>query len=65
MHPVAYISEKMCPAGYNYGIGDKELLAVIVALTKWRIYLHALPRPFSIFTDHHNLQFFATKSLLS
>lgn len=65
LHPVAYVSEKMSAAECNYGVGDKELLAIIVALGKWRIYLHALPRPFSILTDHHNLQSFATKALLS
>jgi len=55
LHPVAFISEKMTPAECNYGIGDKELLAIINALEKWHIYLHLLPRPFTILTDHHNL----------
>ena len=59
------MSEKMSPAECNYGIGDKELLAIIVALEKWHIYLHALPRPFTVFTDHHNLQTFTSKALLS
>jgi len=43
LHSVAFISEKMTPAEYNYGIGDKELLAIINALEKWHIYLHQLP----------------------
>ena len=55
LHPVAYLSEKMTPAEYNYGIGDKELLAIVASLKKWHIYLHALPKPFTIYTDHHNL----------
>ena len=57
--------EKMSPAECNYGIGDKELLAIILSLEKWHIYLHQLPQPFMILTDHHNLQTFMTKSLLS
>src|SRR5258706_15074906 len=65
LHPVAFMSEKMSPAESNYGIGDKELLAIIVALQKWQMYLHALPSPFTIFTDHHNLQTFTIKTLLS
>jgi len=65
LHPVAFISEKMTPAECNYGIGDKELLTIINALEKWHIYLHQLPRPFTILTDHHNLQTFTTKTLLS
>jgi len=65
LHPVAFISEKMSPAECNYGIGDKELLAIVVALEKWHIYLHQLPHAFTILTDHHNLQTFTTKALLS
>jgi len=34
LHPVAFISEKMSPAECNYGISDKELLAIIKALDK-------------------------------
>ncbi len=59
------MSEKMSPAECNYGIGDKELLAIISSLEKWHIYLYQLPRPFTVLTDHHNLQTFTTKSLLS
>ena len=65
LHPVTYLSEKMSPAEYNYGIGDKELLAIVASLEKWHIYLHALPKPFTIHTDHHNLQIFSTKALLN
>jgi len=65
LYPVAFISEKMTPAECNYGIGDKELLAIINALEKWHIYLHLLPQLFTILTDHHNLQTFTTKALLS
>ena len=43
LHPVAFMSEKMSPAECNYGIGDKELLAIISSLVKWHIYLHQLP----------------------
>ena len=65
LHPVAFISEKMSQVECNYGIDDKELLAIVVALEKWYIYLHQLPHTFTIMTDHHNLQTFSTKALLS
>jgi len=65
LYPVAFIFEKMTPAECNYGIGDKELLAIINALGKWHIYLHQLLRSFTILTNHHNLQTFTTKALLS
>ena len=63
MHPVAFLSEKMSPAECNYGIGDKELLAIIACLEKWHMYLHGVP--FLIYTNHHNLQNFGTKALLN
>jgi len=34
LHPVTFISERMTPAECNYGIGDKEHLAIINALEK-------------------------------
>jgi len=65
LHPVIFISEKMSPAKCNYGISNKELLAIIKALHKWHMYLHQLPQPFTIITNHHNLQNFTTKALFS
>ena len=55
----------MSPTECNYGIGDKELFTIVVCLEKWHIYLHSLKTPFVIFTNHHNLQNFTTKSLLN
>ncbi len=63
LHPVAFLSEKMSPAECNYGIGDKELLAIIACLEKWHMYLHGTS--FVIYTDHHNLQNLGTKALLN
>ena len=62
LHPVAFLYEKMTPAECNYGIGDKELLAIIAFLEKWHMYLHGTS--FTIYTDHHNLQNLGTKALL-
>src|SRR5882757_5496008 len=45
------------PAERNYHTGDRELLAIMKALKKWRQYLMAT-RPFKIWTDHHNLTYF-------
>ena len=63
LHPVASLSEIMSPAECNYGIGDKELLAILACLNKWHMYLHGVQ--FLIYTDHHNLQNFGTKALLN
>src|SRR3954447_21463224 len=51
--PVAYTSRKMNAAERNYPAHDKELLAIMHALAKWRVYLHG--RPFLIYSDHATL----------
>jgi hypothetical protein len=38
--PVAFTSRKMNAAERNYPAHDKELLAIMHALAKWRVYLH-------------------------
>ena len=50
LHPVAFHSAKYNPAEHNYGAGDKELLAIVQACTKWRCYLEGLSS--KIYTDH-------------
>jgi hypothetical protein len=57
-HPVAFISCVMSPAELNYNIYDKELLAIMYALDKWRPYLLHASEPFEIWTDHKNLAYF-------
>ena len=37
--PIAFLSRTMQPAEKNYEIYNKELLAIMKALTKWRQYL--------------------------
>ncbi|XP_049339640.1 uncharacterized protein LOC125804612 [Astyanax mexicanus] len=46
MHPVAYFSHKLSPAERNYGIGDRELLAIKLALEEWRHWLEGALHPF-------------------
>ena len=43
-HPITYHSESMLNAERNYEIYDKEMLAIIRALTTWRHYLEGLPK---------------------
>ena len=64
-HPIAFRSESMVPAERNYEVYDKEMLAVIRALEDWRHYLEGLPQPFTIVTDHRNLQYWRTAQNLS
>jgi len=48
----------MQPAERNYKIYDKELLAIVEALAKWRQYLLDAAEIFEIWTDHENLKYF-------
>ena len=52
------ISRTMQPAERNYEIYDKELLAIVEALAKWRQYLLDAAETFEIWTDHENLKYF-------
>ena len=48
----------MQPVERNYEIYNKELLAIVEALTKWRQYLLDAAEPFEVWTDHENLKYF-------
>ena len=56
--PIAFLSRTMQPAERNYKIYDKELLAIVEALAKWRQYLLDVKEPFEVWTDHENLKYF-------
>ena len=58
-HPVHFLSRTLGCAEKNYPVTDKEWLAVIYALTKWR---HYLQRHFTIRTDHKPLVSLLSKS---
>ncbi len=60
--PVAYESRKLTPAEINYVTGEKELLAVVHALTVWRCYLDG--SRFTIHSDHEPLSYLKSKSSL-
>ena len=38
-HLIVYYSRKLTPPELNYNIYNKELLAIITALKKWRVFL--------------------------
>uniref|UniRef100_A0A3B1IV37 Gypsy retrotransposon integrase-like protein 1 n=1 Tax=Astyanax mexicanus TaxID=7994 RepID=A0A3B1IV37_ASTMX len=65
LHPVAFFSKKMSPAERNYGIGDRELLAVKLALEEWRHWLEGAAHPFTVLTDHKNLEYLRTAKRLN
>ena len=65
LHPCAYFSKTFSAAECNYDIYDRELLAVILALGKWKQYLQGTPHPVSILTDHKNLSYLKDPHKLS
>jgi hypothetical protein len=61
--PIAYESRKFSPAEANYTTTDRELMAVIHALTVWRCYLEG--PEFIIQTDHNPLVHLQTQKTLN
>src|SRR6266852_2350322 len=55
--PVAFMSKSFNEVEQNYEIYDKEMLAIMMALDKWRQYLLGLEE-FEVWTDHLNLIYF-------
>jgi hypothetical protein len=64
LHPIAYYSATFTLTEQNYDIYERELLAMMKSLTHWRPYLGWTKEPFTILTDHANLQYWkAPKNL--
>ena len=49
-HPVAYLSKAFCPKNQALSTYEKECIAILMAVDKWRPYLQL--KPFVIRTDH-------------
>ena len=61
---VVYYSRKLIPLKLNYNIYNKELLAIVTALKKWRTFLQGIAELFIVKTDYKNLtRFLTTKEL--
>ena len=56
--PIVFISRMIQSVERNYEIYDKELLAIVETLTKWRQYLLDALETFEIWMDHENLKYF-------
>ena len=56
-HPLCYFSKKFTDTQKRYCTTKKELLALILALQYFEIYITAATGPITIFTDHNPLTF--------
>lgn len=54
---ISFISRKLIPAERNYSTIEKELLAIVFGITKFRFYLH---RKFKVVTNHQPLKWLQT-----
>ncbi|KAL0202014.1 hypothetical protein M9458_000032, partial [Cirrhinus mrigala] len=59
--PCAFFSHKLSPAERNYDVGNRELLAIKLALEEWRHWLEWL----IILTDHKNLEYLRAAKVLN
>ena len=57
-HPCAYLSKSFNDTECNYNIWDRELLAVIRALTEWWHYLQGSLLTITLLSDHQNLAYY-------
>ena len=56
-HPVCYFSKKFSPAQRNYSVIEKELLALILALQHFSVYIPPFGPSVKVYTDHHPLKY--------
>ena len=64
LHPCAFLSHRLNPAERNYDVGNRELLAVKMALEEWRHWLEEAEQPFLVWADHKNLEYLCTAKRL-
>ncbi|GBG63680.1 hypothetical protein CBR_g38992 [Chara braunii] len=60
---VAYLSRQLLPAERNYTTDEREVLALVYAVKKWRHHLHG--HTFTVLTDNSVLAAFQTKPKLT
>ena len=61
-HPIVYSSRKLLTAEKNYTTTEREGLAMVYALQKFKHYL--LGASFKMFTDHSMLKYLVNKPVL-
>lgn len=65
LQPCGYISQSLNEHEQRYEIYDRELLAIVRGLTKWRHCLLGAPHQTTIWCDHKNLSYFRSPHRLS
>ena len=55
LHVIAFHSGTFTPIEWNYDIYEREFLAVLKALTKFKLHVLGTEKPVQVLTDHANL----------
>ncbi|CAJ0957352.1 unnamed protein product, partial [Ranitomeya imitator] len=63
--PCGFFSKIFSSSEKNYSIGDKELLAIRLALEEWRYLLEGALHRFIIYSDHKNLAYIRSAQRLN
>ncbi|CAI7873506.1 unnamed protein product [Closterium sp. NIES-54] len=63
LQPIAFESRKLTAAEGAYPIHEREALAVVHLLKKWRCYVEM--QPVTVFTDHRTLEYLKTQSQIT
>lgn len=61
--PIAYMSRKLNQCQRNYSVTEKECLAAILSIKKFRAYVEG--HPFTVITDHASLKWLMAQTDLS
>ena len=65
LHPCAFFSRRLTPPERNYDVGNRELLAVKLALEEWCHWLEGTVQPFVVWTGHRNLEYIQSAKRLN
>ena len=57
LDPCSFFSCRLSPTESRYDVGNRELLAVKMALEEWRHWLEGSLHPFLVWTDHRYLEY--------
>jgi hypothetical protein len=61
-HPISFVSRNLSDSEQNYNTTEREGLAMVYALQKFKHYL--LGKHFKMFTDHSALKYLVNKPVL-
>ncbi len=65
LYPCAFFSLKLNSAEQNYDVGNRELLAMKATFEEWRHWLEGAKHPFTVLTDHRNLEYLKSAKRLN